>query len=212
MENETETLDSSNEEKEEFNLDEIEDLTALKEKYKKLDKDFKETSNKNSQLFERAKKAEGFEKNEEGEWVKVQKPKPEAKEAKSDDKLLERLEKISLKTEGIKEADEIELFNKWKDQTGREADDIVGNEIFKKELEDLRTTKKNLEATSDIKGEGEQGSVKDNPDYWIGKAIKGDDGKLRFPEETPKELYTKILDKLSAGEPGSSEKLRFYNE
>lgn len=140
-------------------------------------------------------------------------PKPQdKKEEKSDDKLLERLEKISLKTEGIKEADEIELFNKWKDQTGREADDIVGNEIFKKELEDLRTTKKNLEATSDIKGEGEKGSVKDNPDYWIGKGTKGDDGKLRLPDETPKELYSKILDKLSEGEPGSSEKLRFYNE
>lgn len=140
-------------------------------------------------------------------------PKPQDKKSKPDDKLIERLDKLALNVAGIKEADEIELFNKWKEDTGREADDIVGSNIFKKELEDIRTAKANLAATSGIKGEqGGTGGAKDSPDYWIGKATKGKDGKLEFPEETPKHLYSKILDKLARNESNSSENLRFYNE
>jgi len=204
MENEIENTDSSNGD----NDIEVttEDITALKEKLTDLE-------GKNRQLFERAKKAEGFEL-KDGDWIKPEpKEKPKAKPVKSDDKLVERLDKMSLQVAGIKEADEIELFNKWKEDTGREADDIVGNNIFKKELEELRTAKANQEATSNIKGEkGVSSGAKDNPDYWIAKATKGDDGQLRFPEETPKELYSKILDKISKDEPGASENLRFYND
>lgn len=135
----------------------------------------------------------------------------EEKPKKSDDKLEERLDKMALQVAGIKEADEVELFNKWKEQTGREADDIVGNEIFTKELQELRTARTTLEATSDIKGESGESGAKNTADYWIAKATKGDDGQLRFPEETPKELYSKILDKLAANETKSSDELSFYN-
>lgn len=216
MENETENINSANDGKDEVNLDEIDDISVLKEKYKELDTKLKDVSSKNSQLFERTKKAEGFEKDEKGDWIKSQKSESKSeskpKEAKSDDKLIERLDKLALNVAGIKEADEVELFDKWKEDTGREADEIVGNEIFKKELENLRTARANQEATSDVKGEAGTSGAKDNPDYWIAKATKGKDGKLEFPEETPKELYSKILDKLSKDEPGSNENLKFYNE
>lgn len=139
-------------------------------------------------------------------------PEPKPQDKKPDEKLLERLDKMALQVAGIKEADEVELFNKWKDQTGREADDIVGNDIFKKELDNIRVARVNLQATSDIKGEQGKSGAQNNPDYWIGKATKGADGKLMFPEEMPKEMYSKVLDKLSAGESGSSENLKFYNE
>jgi len=144
-------------------------------------------------------------------------PKPELPvkkdDSKPDDKLLERLDKMALQVAGINEADEVELFNNWKEQTAREADDIVGNVIFKKELEDLRTAKANLRATSDIKGEGDRsGGAKNNPEYWIAKATKGKDGQLEFPEETPKELFEKIVNKISENEPSQSKKLKFYNE
>jgi len=203
MENENnENLDSQNEEKIETSETNEENIDSLKEKMTDLEE-------KNKQLFERAKKAETELKgSKEAEEKTSEKPKE-----KSDDNLLERLDTMALKIAGIKEADEVELFNKWKEQTGREADDIVGNEIFTKELEDLRTARANLEATSDVKGEGDKsGGAKDNPDYWIAKATKGDDGKLRFPDETPKELYSKILDKMAASEPNSSGNLQFYNE
>ena len=217
MTNETnENLDSTNEDKYvSENLDDFEDITALKEKYKELEGKHIKTSDLNRQLFERAKKAEGFEKNHKGEWVKAEaEPKePKTKKTeKSDDKLLERLDKMALQVAGIKEADEVELYNNWKEQTGREADAIVGNDIFKKELENIRTAKANQVATSDIKGEQGKSGAKDNPDYWIAKATKDKDGKLLFPEETPKELYSKILDKIAEGDSSTSENLKFYNE
>lgn len=219
MVKENESLNSLNEEYsfEESELSSLRELEgdALKEKVNEL---FTGKSKKiidtNRRLFARAKKAEGFEENDEGDWVKTQKPESKEKLSKGekpDDKLIERLDKLALNVAGIKEADEIELFNNWKEQTGREADNIVGNDIFKKELESLRTAKAALAATSNIQGENGQSGAKGNPDYWIAKATKGKDGKLEFPEETPKELYSKILDKLSSGEPGSSENLRFYD-
>ena len=141
------------------------------------------------------------------------KPKPQDKieNKKSDEKLFERLDKLALKTAGINEADEVELYNKWKDQTGREADEITENKIFQAELTDLRIARANQLATSNIKGEQGESGVKNTPDYWLAKATKGDDGKIRLPEETPKELYPKILNKLAEKEQGSSETLKFYS-
>ena len=135
----------------------------------------------------------------------------ETPETKPDNKLLERLDKMALSVAGITADDEVELFNKWKEQTGREADDVVGNKIFQAELADLRTAKANQLATTDIKGEHGESGVKNTPDYWIAKATKGADGQLLFSDETPKELYSKILEKLAENEPGNSEKLKFYN-
>ena len=137
--------------------------------------------------------------------------KPDEKKTKSDDKLLERLDKMALQVAGITEDDEVELFNKWKTETGREADNIVGNSIFKQELESLKTAKANQKATSDIKGERGESGVKNTPDYWIAKATKDANGQLLFSDEMPKELYSKVLEKLATNEPGSSEALKFYN-
>ena len=206
------TLEPLNQEKflEEFNALEED---ARQEKITSLIKERNDIRDANRELFGRAKRSEGFEEDAEGNWIKTIKEKPKAeKPGKSDDKLLERLDKMALQVAGINEADEVELFGKWKEQTGREADDIVGNSIFKKELEEMRTAKANLKATSDIKGEPGESGVRNTADYWIAKATKGEDGKLRFPEETPKELYGKIIEKLGAGEPGASKgKLSFYN-
>ena len=204
MENDNELLASENE-----NISD--DVESLQSELKKLREN-------NRHLFARTKRAEGFEQNEDGKWIKVNikeksEPKqPEPKEPKkSDDKLLERLDKMALQVAGITEEDEVELFNKWKEQTGREADDIVGNSIFKQELEGLKTAKANQKATSDIKGEKGESGVKNTPEYWIAKATKGADGQPLFSDETPKELYSKIADKLAEREPGSSENLKFYN-
>ena len=202
-------LNPLNEEKffEEFeNLEE----DARKEKVQNIIKERNDILDSNRKLFSRAKEAEGFKQDEEGNWIKEIKPEGK-KSDKSDDKLLERLDKMALQVAGITEADEVELFNKWKTDTEREADEIVGNSIFKKELEELKIAKANQKATSDIPGEGGESGVKNTPEYWIAKATKGADGQLLFSDETPKELYTKILDKLAESEPGSSENLKFYN-
>ena len=213
----TENLDSTNEEYSEIDLSGLEG-DALNEKVKELDGKYKKVLDTNRQLFARAKKAEGFEQNETGDWVKTAKPvKPEAKKSeKSDNMLLERYDNVAKKLAGLVEADEVEFFEKWRSENGYENTDIdtvLDKKGFKTELTDFRASKVNLKATSDIKGTGDgSGGAKGNPDYWIAKATKGDDGKLRFPDETPKELYSKILDKLSSDEPNSSGTLKFYNE
>ena len=203
-------LNPLNEEKffEEFNsLEE----SAREERIRSVVKERNDILDANRKLFARAKEADGFKQDEEGNWTKTIEKKSDAKSVKSDDKLLERLDKMALSVAGITAGDEVELFNKWKDQTGREADDVVGNKIFQAELADLRTTKANLAATSDIKGEHGESGVKNTPDYWIAKATKDANGQLLLPEETPKELYSKIVEKLAENEPSNSEKLKFYN-
>ena len=210
MEIELELLDSKNEPIEQ--LSDEDDLDAVKEKYRKLSEIHKDVFGKNRQLFERTKKAEGDLKELKVKTDDFDK-KSKGKSEKSDDKLLERLDKMALQVAGITEADEVELFTKWKTDTGREADDIVGNSTFKKELEDLKTAKANLAATSEIKGEKGESGVRNTPEYWIAKATKGADGKPVFPEEMPKELYSKVVEKLGENEPGASKgKLSFYNK
>ena len=186
----------------EENLGELDDSTDWKSKADELQKKHREAGIRNREITKALK----------DKIAELEKPKtPEKKESKSDDKLLERLDKMALQVAGITEQDEVELFNKWKTETGREADDIVGSSIFKQELEGLKTGKANQKATSNIKGEQGESGVKNTPDYWIAKATKGADGNLLFSDETPKELYSKILEKLAADEPGNSEELKFYN-
>lgn len=209
MDKELELLDSKNQ-IEDINLDEIDDLDTLKEQFKSLHAKAKDYEGKNRQLFERTKKSETE--------LKELKAKAEDSEKKSrkaekpDEELLKRLDKLALKTAGISEADEIELFEKWKKETSRDSDAIIDSPIFKKELEEIRTAKKNLEATSNVKGEPGTSAAKSTPEYWISKATKDADGKPLFPDDMPKEMYTKVLDKLESQQnPGKAGELRFYN-
>ena len=196
--NEQEDIEIPDEE----NLGELDESTDWKTKADELQKKHREAGIRNRERTKALKdKITELEKSS---------AKPEKKE-KSDDKLLERLDNMAKKMAGISADNEVELFNKWKTDTGREADDIIGNSIFQKELGDLKTAEANQKATSDIKGEQGESGVRNTPDYWIAKATKGADGKLLFSDETPKELYSKILEKLAENEPGSSEKLTFYN-
>ena len=136
-------------------------------------------------------------------------PKEDKKESKPDEVLLKRLDSLALKTAGITESDEKELYEKWRTDTGREPEAILDNSIFKKELEDMRTARKNLAATSDIKGETGISEAKANPDYWTSRITKDGQGNPLFPDDMPREMYTKVLDKLNPKSQGT--KLRFYN-
>ena len=198
-------------------IEQVEDDQIVEEDLTKLD-DATDWRAK-AQEIEQRRREDGIRARERTKSLKEklkvfeQKPPEDKIEQKPDNKLFERFDKMALSIAGIKEADEIELFNKWKDETKREADDILGNEIFNKELGTLRVAKANQQATSDIRGERSgTGGAKNTADYWVAKATKGKDGKLEFPEDTPKELYSKILDKISEQEPASSETLKFYNK
>ena len=203
MDNELELLDSKNQTIEDLSDDD--DLDVVKEKYRKLSEIHKDVFGKNRQLFERTKKAEGELKGFK------EKPEPKAKADKSDEQLLKRLDSMALKMAGIEAADEKELFTKWKESTGREADEVIGNKIFKAELADLRQAKANAAATDIKAGDGKDTGEKGTPEYWIGKATKDSTGELLFPDDMPKDykLYAAIFDKLAAQGKGQDKK--FYN-
>lgn len=209
MEKEIGNFNPLNEEKFFEDFESLEE-DARKEKVRSILNERNEIADKNRKLFARAKEAEGFKQDEDGTWIKTIEKKPEAKSGKSDEELLKRLDTMALKMAGITADDEKELFEKWKTDTGRDADSIVGNKIFQSELADLRTAKANAAATADIKGEGKASGEKSDPAYWIAKATKDNSGELVFPEELPNDykLRAAILEKMAES---SKENKQFYN-
>src|SRR3990167_4352029 len=123
MANTNENLDS---EIEAINLDEISDIDVLKEHYQKLDGTYREVADKNKHLFERTKKAEGFEL-KECKWVKPPKETPEGKpkvdadppKEPSKPSELDYGQMALLRQEGIKGAGETALFKEIMAETGK---------------------------------------------------------------------------------------------
>src|SRR3990167_4607328 len=121
MANNDENFNSPNEETFDldiYNLDE----TAAKETLREILPKYKETSDKNRQLYERAKKAEGFEL-KDGKWVKPPKaePKVDADPPKEPSKPseLDYGQMALLRQEGIKGAGETALFKEIMAETGK---------------------------------------------------------------------------------------------
>ena len=180
MEKEIETIDSPNDETELEVKPEItpeedadgdsEEVTALKEA--------------NRQLFERAKKGEGFIKQEDGSWVKKPKPEPkiepkQSAQAPDIDKLLdEKLEKRELESLDIsdelkKEVQSYAKLNKVSIKKALDSDYIQ----FKKEKDD-----KKLKAEDASLGGNRKGTAK--KDYANMTAsdfdMKTEEGKVDF--------------------------------
>jgi hypothetical protein len=184
MENENVNADTSNSENENANsqnsdvatIEENDDVTVLKEKYQKL-------TDTNRQLFERAKKAEGFEKNTEGKWVKTQKPKTEVKTEvlkKSDEIDLGHLAFYNSKSDSVKiEADEdVEFLQSTIKETGKTQKTLLGSKWFQSELKERQEARSVLKATPGAtRTAGEPASTK--VDYWINKGQLPPDQKLR---------------------------------
>lgn len=201
-ENKNEGLDSQNQDDLTSDLDSL-DESALRERNRHL---YARTKKSEGELKELKDKYAGLEK----ELTKLKSPPEEKKRARSDDELLMRLDNMALKMAGIEADDEKELFERWKKETGRDADSIIGNKIFQGELADLRTSKANAAATANIEGDGKDSGAKNDPDYWIAKATKGADGKLMFPDNLPNDfkLRAAIIEKIGAS---TKQNKQFYN-
>lgn len=173
MENESENLDSLNEENGENQED---DANALKEKNQKL-------SDLNRQLFVRAKKAEGFEL-KDNKWIKMEKaqepnqkmPKEEKKTDELDYGQLAYLEAKQITTD-----EEIDFIKGVIKRTGESLKDVLKDEYVLNKLKSLRDAKAVLDATpSGTKG-GAPSTAKDTVEYWIakGEMPPADKPKLR---------------------------------
>ena len=87
-----------------------------------------------------------------------------------------------MEVKGVKEDDEIALFQQWKNDTGRKPRDILGNKTFQAELASLRADKATQAAIPSSNGRGAGGSSQ-NIDALVAKFES--DGSL------PKDFATK---------------------
>jgi hypothetical protein len=148
---------------------ETEDVTVLKEKLNDL-------SGKNKQLFERAKKAEGFEKNAEGHWIKTQKPEaPPLPVPQSNEPDYAKL--AFLETKGIAHPDDQKLVQDEALRLKLPLTDILGMEHIKSKLQ---IAKDQREAQAGMpKGRGSaSGKTQNDVDYWLAKGETPDDQEL----------------------------------
>ena len=142
----------------------VNDMTALKEKLSEME-------TKNRQLFERAKKAEGF-KLVDGKWVKSQEAKPQEKpepSVKSGE--LDYGQKAFLRAEGIKTKEEIDLVQAYIGNTGKSLEEVVENKWFQNELKDLRELKATELATPS--SSGRSSSAPKDKDFYLAKYASG---------------------------------------
>ena len=123
-----------------------------------------------SQLYTRAKKAEGFEKID-GKWVKKEiKKKPEVIDKKTNEPSeFDYGEKAFLNANGIKGVDELKKVKDFQIATGKSLDEVIENKYFLADLKDFRDDNIAKGAMPDGSRGTSGGSAKDGVDYWIKK-------------------------------------------
>jgi len=154
-----ENLDSTNENEdntessEEETNEDSETVDSLKEK--------------NQRLYEQLKKAKGFTRDEEGQWIKKPEVRIETKETKSDG--IGYAEKAFLLANGIK-GEETKLVEEAIKKTGGTIEEVLANQYFQAQLKEVR----DLAITSDAtpKGNRAKGIPTDSVEYWMAKPIE----------------------------------------
>jgi len=182
----------------------LDDSTDWKSKADELQKKHREAGIRNR---ERTKAL----KDKIAELEKTPKTPEKKDEKKPDDEIMKRLENMALRIANITADDEVELFNKWTEDTGRDADAVLGNKIFQAELADIRTAKTNA-AAADVKGgDGKISEEKSDPGFWLSKATKNDQGEVTFPDDLPNDfkLRAAIVEKMGESIKTKGE---FYNK
>lgn len=153
---------------------------------------------KNQSLYERLKKAEGFERDADGAWVKKTEPevktKSEPKAKKSDD--LDYGQKAFLVANGIKGEKELSLVKEAMKESGKTLEQVLESKYFQSELESLREIDRTEKATPT--GKRSSNNSMDSVEYWMSKPMS----------EVPKEMRTKVVNARLAKEQGGGV---FYN-
>lgn len=86
-----------------------------------------------------------------------------------DNRLLERLEKMSLRQANITHQDDIELARQTAKKWGVDIDEVIADDDFKVKLERQQTSRDNAIATTNIRGGAGTSQAKNTPEYWIAK-------------------------------------------
>lgn len=125
--------------------------------------------------------------------------------AKPDDnRLLDRVEKMALKTAGLSHQDDIELARNTAKKWNVDLEDVLEDVDFQTKLTRQQTARSNAEATSNIKGSAGTSQTKFTPEYWIAK------GTPPSREDVPdRKARAKIVRALLASQKSSK---KFYND
>ena len=132
-----------------------------------------------SQLYTRAKKAEGFEK-KDGKWVKKEnKIEPKVDDKKAEKSKLDFGEKAFLKAYGIEGEEALDFIASMRERTGDELDILVNDDIVKAKLKAFKDASAAKDAIPSKTNRSNQSDAKENVDYWIKKGELPKDTELR---------------------------------
>lgn len=192
MENENnEILDSQNEE----NADSDASTEETTEDYKSKVIDLEE---KNRQLFARAKKAEGFDQDADGNWIKtIIKEKTESKKFEKSSSL-DYGQLAYLKANNIESDEDISFVEEESEKSGLELKDLLKNEYFQAKLAKRQKEIEVKEATP-IGTRRSTSAPRDSVEYWNKKGeLPGWDQRelrikvvnSRMKKDNPSEMFT----------------------
>lgn len=171
-----------------------EDVSAIKEKASKLEQKLKEVEDKNRQLFERAKKAEGFEL-KDGTWVKPEKPGADTSNEPDYAKL------GYLNSVQVNHPDDQKIVIDEANRLKLPLTDVLQMEHIKAKLQNLRLTREAQEGMPSGSHPGGAKGMKD-VDYWLAKG--------GMPHE--QELAEKVLEARLQQSRGSKFSDSMFNE
>ena len=152
------------------NVDEVKELLASEAKV---------SEKSSSQLYTRAKKAEGFEK-KDGQWIKKEKKEePKVDDKKAEKSKLDFGEKAFLKAYGIEGEEALDFIASMRERTGDELDILVNDDIVKAKLKAFKDASAAKDAIPSKTNRSNQTDAKENVDYWVKKGELPKDTELR---------------------------------
>jgi hypothetical protein len=167
----TNVTDDDNDNGQDTSVTDTEDVETLKAQLAEKDK-------QNTKLFERAKKAEGFEKQPDGSWVKPQK-KPEVKSdpkptevAKTNDGLTS-MDAIVLMGAKVTEKEDIEFVAEYAQFKKISIADALKSSVVKSELAEKSEVRATAAATNT--GNARRGTSKPTDEQIVNNASEGKD-------------------------------------
>jgi hypothetical protein len=153
-----------------------EDVSTIKEQLERERAEKAELAEKNRQLFERAKKAEGYTKDTEGNWSKVEKEAPKSKAKPTDE--LDYGQKAYLKASGV-ETTEFDFVKQHLTESGKDLDALLASKYFQSELKEFRD-KKSTENASPSPTRTTVENPQSKVEYWIARKELPADPALRL--------------------------------
>lgn len=136
----------------------------------------------------------------------LKKPKEESKESSNPDvsRLVEKLERSSLRQAGITHPDDVELAKATAKKWGVDVDEVLIDEDFKIKLERQQTTRSNVTATSGVKGGAGSSQAKFTPEYWIAKGTPPTTSDIP-DRKTRTKIFRAMMENSKSGK-------KFYND